>query len=86
MKELLSESEQETITKILLDELGVNRNQLSEQARLEADLGADSLTMIQISMALEEHLDLLIPDERAERIQTVGDIFEAAADLISSRR
>ncbi len=49
------------------------------------DLGADSLDLVQITMALEERFALAIPDERAERVHTVGDVFELMAEFLPAR-
>lgn len=68
--------------KILTEELGVAEAQLTADARLEEDLGADSLRLIEINMALEDRFNLSIPDERLEQVQTVGNVFELLADLL----
>jgi acyl carrier protein len=47
------------------------------------DLGADSLTIVEITMALEERFNLAIPDEQAEQVRTVQDVFETLAELLS---
>ena len=52
-------------------------------ARLQEDLGADSLTLVEITLALEERFNLSIPDEEWEKVSTVGNLFEALADLLA---
>lgn len=73
---------------ILVDQLGVQRAQLTPEAKLQEDLGADSLTIAEITLALEDQLHLAIPDEAWERVSTVSDVFEVLADLLghSTRR
>ncbi len=82
MHDLLSERDAKAVMKILTEELGVAEAQLTADARLEEDLGADSLRLIEINMALEDRFNLSIPDERLEQVQTVGNVFELLADLL----
>lgn len=58
---------------IVVEQLGVDEEEVSEQASFVDDLGADSLDIVELVMALEEEFDLEIPDEDAEKIITVGD-------------
>ena len=85
MKNLLSEKDTEIVLQILCDELGVAREQLTLEASLTGDFAADSLTVIQITMALEERLEIPIPDERAEDVRTIGDVFEMVSGLLQER-
>ena len=73
---------------IPVEQLGVVKARLTPEARLQEDLGADSLTIAEITLALEERFNLAIPDEQWERVSTVQDVLEALADLLgkSSRR
>ena len=57
----------------MADVLGVDEEEVTEQASFVDDLGADSLDIVELVMALEEEFDLEIPDEDAEKIATVGD-------------
>jgi acyl carrier protein len=82
MNDLLSEKDAKAAIEILVQELGVDESQLTCNARLEEDLSADSLTLVEINMALEDRFNLSIPDERLERVQTVGDVFELLAELL----
>ena len=79
----LSDKDLESLQDILIETLGVARDQLRPEADLQRDLGADSLTMIEIGMAVEERFHLSIPDERLEPVITVGDVYELAASLLS---
>src|SRR3954447_8736496 len=82
MNNLLSEKDGEVVTEILTRELGVSESQLTHDAKLREDLGADSLTLVEMNMALEDRFNLTIPDERSEAVQTVGDVFELLAELL----
>ena len=82
MNHLLPEKDAKAVLEILTKELGVEQSQLTTDARLKEDLGADSLSLVEINMALEDRFNLSIPDEQLERVQTVGDIFELLADLL----
>jgi acyl carrier protein len=85
MNDVLSEKDSKIVVEILIENLDVQPAQLTNEARLMEDLGADSLTMIEINMALEERFNLSFSDERLERVQTVGDIFELLAEGLQPR-
>lgn len=68
------------VKKIVIEQLEVDEEQVTEDASFANDLGADSLDTVELVMALEEEFDIEIPDEVAEQIDTVGK----AADHISS--
>lgn len=61
---------------IIVDQLGVEEDEVTEDASFVDDLGADSLDIVELIMALEEEFELEIPDEDAERISTVRDAVE----------
>lgn len=82
MNDMLSEKDTKAVNEILIETLEIEEKQLTWDARLKEDLGADSLMQIEISMALEERFDLSIPDDRLERVQTVGDVFELLAEML----
>jgi acyl carrier protein len=58
---------------IVVEQLGVEADQVTPQSKFVEDLGADSLDVVELVMALEEEFDLEIPDEEAEKIATVGE-------------
>ncbi|OGW78162.1 MAG: acyl carrier protein [Omnitrophica bacterium GWA2_52_8] len=64
---------QEKITEIIVEQLGVKAEEVVPEASFVDDLGADSLDTVELVMALEEEFGCEIPDEDAEKIQTVGD-------------
>ena len=86
MENLLSPEDNKAVIAILTRELDVQALQLKPEARIEDDLGADSLTVVEINLALEEHFNVTIPDERLERVRTVADVFELIADSLEQRR
>jgi len=86
MNDILSEKDARMVEAILVRELDVRREQLAHDARLVDDLGADSLTLVEITMAIEDEFNLSIPDKRWERVRTVGDLFEALAELLQEQR
>ena len=61
------------VKEIVVEQLGVDEEEVTEQASFVDDLGADSLDIVELVMALEEEFDLEIPDEDAEKIASVGD-------------
>lgn len=58
---------------IVVEQLGVEASEVTPQSKFVEDLGADSLDVVELVMALEEEFDLEIPDEDAEKIATVGE-------------
>lgn len=58
---------------IVVDQLGVDEKDVSSASSFSDDLGADSLDVVELVMALEEEFDIEIPDEEAEKISTVGE-------------
>jgi acyl carrier protein len=85
MDTLLTEKEIADVQDILIEELGVKRAQLTAAADLVHDLGADSLTKVEITLHVEEHFGITIPDEETERVSTVGDLMKMLGELRSSR-
>ena len=69
----MSQNIEETVRKIVADQLGVDIEKVVSEASFIEDLGADSLDTVELVMALEEEFKLEISDEDAEKITTVGD-------------
>ena len=61
------------VKKIIVEQLGVDESEVTPEASITDDLGADSLDIVELVMAFEEAFELEIPDEDAEKIATVGD-------------
>jgi acyl carrier protein len=62
------------VKKIIAEQLGVDESEITNESHFIDDLGADSLDTVELVMALEEEFGIEIPDEDAEKIQTVGDV------------
>jgi acyl carrier protein len=62
----------EEVKKIIMEKLGVEESQITDEARFIEDLGADSLDTVELMMALEDKFEREIPDEEAEKLTTVG--------------
>ena len=71
-----SEEVLEKVKGIIVEQLGVAENSVTLEASFIDDLGADSLDIVELIMALEEEFDMEIPDADAEKIVTVGDVVE----------
>ncbi len=69
----VAENIEEKVHNIICEQMGVNKDQLSMETSFVNDLGADSLDQVELVMEFEERFDLNIPEEEAEKIQTVGD-------------
>jgi len=66
----------ERVMKIVVEQLGVNENEVTKESSFVDDLGADSLDTVELVMALEEEFDCEIPDEEAEKITTVKQAID----------
>lgn len=66
----------EKVKEIVVQQLGVSPDQVTEDAKFIEDLGADSLDQVELVMALEEEFGADIPDEEAEKLTTVGDAIK----------
>ncbi len=73
----------EDVKKIIIDQLGVADNAVNPDASFIDDLGADSLDIVELIMALEEKFDIEIPDEDAEKVSTVKDVVEYIKEHIA---
>ena len=67
---------EEKVKSIIVEQLGVDANEVTPEASFVDDLGADSLDTVELVMAFEEAFNIEIPDEAAEKIQTVKDAVE----------
>lgn len=69
----MNESFESQVKQVIANQLQVNLNDISNDSSFIEDLGADSLDIVELVMAMEEHFNLEIPDDEAEKIQTVQD-------------
>ena len=73
---MAEKSIEDKVKDIIVEQLGVNPEQVTPQAKFIEDLGADSLDTVELVMALEENFSIEIPDDDAEKIRTVNDAME----------
>ncbi|NLH74604.1 MAG: acyl carrier protein [Verrucomicrobia bacterium] len=73
-------SVEQRVKDIIVEQLGVKPEQVTPEAKFIEDLGADSLDTVELVMALEEEFGQEIPDEEAEKLQTVGDVIKYIED------
>jgi len=64
------------VKEVVVEQLNVNPDEVKEESKFVEDLGADSLDVVELVMALEEKFDIEIPDEDAEKIATVNDAMK----------
>jgi acyl carrier protein len=74
-------SAEERVYKVIEEQLGIDESEITEDASFEDDLGADSLDLAELVMGFEEEFDVIIPDEEAEDITTVGEAIEKLSSL-----
>ena len=72
------------IVEIIANQLGIEEDDVTAEASVIDDLGADSLDVVELVMALEEAFDLEIPDEEAEKITSVQNIFDYMASALQA--
>ena len=73
----------EKVKEIIVEQLGVTDTSVTTEASFIDDLGADSLDIVELIMALEEEFDTEIPDSDAEKIVTVGDVVDYIKEHVS---
>jgi acyl carrier protein len=76
----MAENTEARVREIIVNELGVEAEKVTPDASFVEDLGADSLDTVELVMAFEEEFGMEIPDEDAERLQTVGDAIKYIED------
>ena len=72
----MAENIEQKVREIIVDQLSVNEEQVTIEAKFIDDLGADSLDTVELVMAFEEEFGIEVPDEEAEKLQTVGDVVK----------
>ena len=78
-----SEEIKEKVKGVIVEQLGVAEGNITMKASFIDDLGADSLDIVELIMALEEEFDIEIPDSDAEKVVTVGDVVEYIKDHVA---
>ena len=77
-------SVEERVIEIVAEQLGVSKDQINRDTSFVNDLGADSLDTVELVMELEEEFDINIPDDAAEKIQTVGQAIDHIKEAVAS--
>ena len=80
----LSAQDRKTVLEILANQLDASLDQLTDDAILMDDLGADSLDLVQITMTIEDRFHLTLPDDRTDQIKTVGDLQNLLSELMEN--
>lgn len=73
-------SVEQRVIDIVAEQLGVDKDKIKQESNFVNDLGADSLDTVELVMELEEEFDISIPDDAAEKIQTVGEAVKHIED------
>ena len=76
-------SVEERVSKIVVEQLGVKAEEVTNEASFVDDLGADSLDTVELVMAFEEKFDIEIPDEDAEKMRSVGEAVQYLTSKLS---
>lgn len=76
----MSDNIEQKVKEIIVEQLSVNEEQVTIEAKFIDDLGADSLDTVELVMAFEEEFGIEVPDEEAEKLQTVGDVVKYIAE------
>lgn len=72
----MADDSQQKVIDLIVDQLGVDAENVTPEAHFIDDLGADSLDTVELVMAFEEEFDIEIPDEDAEKLETVGNAID----------
>ena len=72
----MAEEIQQKVVDLIVDQLGVDADSVTPEAHFIDDLGADSLDTVELVMAFEEEFDMEVPDEDAEKLETVSDVTD----------
>ena len=75
-------SVEEKVIKIIAEKLNVSEDQVKPEASFVDDLGADSLDLVELVMAMEEEFEMEISDEEAEKLRTVGDVLNFVKERV----
>ena len=70
---------------IIVDKLGVDESEVTDDASFTNDLGADSLDTVELIMEFEKEFDLAIPDDQAEKISTVGEAIKHIEEAVKNK-
>ena len=79
------EAIEKKVIKIISDQMGVDKSEVTREVSFINDLSADSLDIVELVMEFEDEFDISIPDEEAEKIQTIGAAVDYVVNLIKSK-
>ncbi len=80
----MSDSIEERVKDIIAEQLGAERDKITESTHFVQDLGADSLDLVELVMALEEEFGINVPEDATDKIQTVGEAIEYIKQAVGS--
>jgi acyl carrier protein len=80
----VSNSVKEKVRALVCEQLGVDGAELTSEANILEDLGADSLDVVELVMAIEETFDIEVPDEDAEGMRTLGDVEKYVSGRVAA--
>jgi acyl carrier protein len=75
---------EDRVADLIVEQLGVAREEVTPEASFIDDLGADSLDIVELVMAIEEQFDIEIPDDDAEKLQTIGGAIAYLKEKVAS--
>ncbi|MEN8181472.1 MAG: acyl carrier protein [Myxococcota bacterium] len=75
---------EDRVAELIVEQLGVSRDEVVPEASFIDDLGADSLDIVELVMAMEEEFDVEIPDDDAEKIQSIGDAISYLKEKLAA--
>ena len=75
---------EDRVAELIVDQLGITRGEIVPEASFIDDLGADSLDIVELVMAMEEAFDIEIPDDDAEKMQTIGDAMSYVKERLEA--
>lgn len=75
---------EQRVKSIIVEKLGVEEDEVTKEATLMEDLGADSLDTVELIMEFEKTFDIKISDEMSDKIRNVGDIYETVNELVNA--
>lgn len=75
---------EQRVKSIIVEKLGVEEDEVTKEATLMEDLGADSLDTVELIMEFEKTFDIKISDEMSDKIRNVGDIYETVNELVNT--
>jgi acyl carrier protein len=84
IKNTLNDEQIQLVNKVIMHQLSVSEEQLTPDARIEHDLGADSLDIVSIVMGLEEEFSITLSDDQSGEVKTVGDAYDLVARVLQA--